>query len=415
MGRLLSKEDVLAYAIASTALSTGGGGVGPSLESVAKMYDDAIAKGARPELIELSEVPDDAIVTSVVATGGGVSPEMMMRWGGRGGRLRRDLPFGRFDPEYIRDKILENDATWCPLNSWSKIPGPDFRRKAWERLKELIGGKEIFSRLFFEISPFVTRDLCYMSLEGMKAIDATCAGYRAAPEISQSGLNLADVKCTPAVITTVWGDLLILEEVLCFQRAEEIVEGIATYSGGVAGGPFALTGKEAKKGMIPGCISFTIDIGKAILKARESGDDIAEAIVDASKGRAFKLFEGKIAEYWQEPKYSFIWGMVKIKGTGKYAGHRFKAWYKNEFHISWLDDKPYVTSPDGINVIDPKTGWGLANFWPAEWEPGREVVVIGVKNDERWETPRGLKLFGPQHFFFDIEHVPIDKIYKNFE
>ncbi|MCD6263896.1 DUF917 domain-containing protein [Candidatus Bathyarchaeota archaeon] len=412
MGRLLKKEDILAYAIASTALSTGGGGVGPSLERVGKMYDEAVARGAKPELIDLKEVPDDAIVTSVVGTGGGVSSEMKMRWGSRGGRLHRDLPF-LYDPEALRDKILENDATWCPLNSWSEIPEPgNYRDMARKRLMEILGVDKFFSDLFFEISPMNTRSLCTMSLEGMKAIDATCAGYRAAPEISQTGLNLANVKCTPAVVATRWGDLIVFEKVLCYQRAEELIEGISTYSGGSAGGPFALTGKEAKKGAIPGCISFTIDIGKAILKARESGDDITEAILDAAKGRAYKLFEGKIAEYWQDHKYSFIWGMAKFKGTGEYAGHRFKAWYKNEFHISWLDDKPYVTSPDGINVIDPKTGWGLANFWPAEWEPGREVVIIGVKNDERWETPMGLKLFGPQHFFFDIEHVPIDQLVK---
>jgi len=43
------------------------------------------------------------------------------------------------------------------------------------------------------------------------------------------------------------------------------------------------------------------------------------------------------------------------RGRG-YAGHHLKIWYKNENHISWLDEKPYITSPDGLNVIDPKTG-----------------------------------------------------------
>ena len=142
MGRLLKKEDILAYAIASTALSTGGGGVEPSLEHVGKMYDEAVAMGAKPELIDLKEVPDDAIVTSVVGAGGGVSSEMKMRWGSRGGRLHRDLPF-LYDPGALRDKILENDATWCPLNSWSEILGPGFRRLARKRLMEILGIRQI--------------------------------------------------------------------------------------------------------------------------------------------------------------------------------------------------------------------------------------------------------------------------------
>jgi len=409
MGRVLKKEDFLAHAIGCTALSTGGGGVGASMEAVERIYDEAISKGSKPELINLSEVPDDAIVTSVVETGGGVQSELKMRWGGRIGRLHRDVAM---DPEAIRDKIMENDATFCPLNTWSELPGPGFRASARKRLMEIVGINKIFSDLFFEITPGNTRSMLNMSFDGMKAVDATSAGFRAAPEISQTGLYLSNVKCTPAVVATSWGDILVFEKVLCFQRAEDLVEGIAEYSGGSAGGPFALTGREAKKGMIPGCISFTIDVGKAILKAKESGDNIGAAIIKASKGRAYKLFEGKVSEYWQDDKFTFKYGEAKFKGTGEYAGHRFRAWYKNEFHISWLDGKPYVTSPDGINVIDAKTGWGLANFWPGEWEAGREVVIIGVRNDERWETPMGIKIFGPPHFFFDIEHVPIDKLLK---
>ena len=99
-----------------------------------------------------------------------------------------------------------------------------------------------------------------------------------------------------------------------------------------------------------------------------------------------------------------------IKGTRPYSGHDMKIWYKNEHHISWLDGEPYVTSPDGINVVDVETGWGLANFWPAEWEPGRKVAVVGVKAEDRWETPMGLKLFGPRHFRFNIPHTPLNEI-----
>jgi len=144
MGRPLKKEDILAYAIASTALSTGGGGVGPSVERAGLMYDEAMVRGARPELIKLSEVPDDAIVTSTVGTGGGVQTEMKMRWGSEGGRLTRDSPYPP-DPEATKDRILENDAVFSPLNTWSEIPGPAFRASARKRLMEIVGINKIFS------------------------------------------------------------------------------------------------------------------------------------------------------------------------------------------------------------------------------------------------------------------------------
>jgi hypothetical protein len=211
------------------------------------------------------------------------------------------------------------------------------------------------------------------------------------------------------------GDLLVLERTLCFQRMEEIVEGISTYSGGTTSGVHAVRGSDLKKAAFPGAPSLTMKVGKAIRGAVKTGKSPVNAMLKALDPIGFKLFEGEIFDYWQDGKFSFIWGTAKIKGTGPYAGHDMKIWYKNEHHLSWLDGKPYVTSPDGVNVIDVETGWGLANFWPAEWESGRKVAVVGVKAEDKWETPMGLKIFGPSHFRSDIPHVPIDKVYKKFE
>lgn len=219
----------------------------------------------------------------------------------------------------------------------------------------------------------------------------------------------------PTVFTTIWGDMLVLEETLCFQRMEEIVEGISTYSGGTARGVHAVRGSDLKKAAFPGTQSLTMKVGDAVRGAVKSKNSPVNAMLKALGPIGFKLFEGEIFDYWQEGKYSFIWGVSKIKGTGPYSGHDMKIWYKNENHLSWLDGKPYVTSPDGVNVVDVETGWGLQNFWPSEWEAGRKVAVIGVKADDRWETPMGLKLWGPQHFRTDITYTPLPKVFKKFE
>ena len=59
-----------------------------------------------------------------------------------------------------------------------------------------------------------------------------------------------------------------------------------------------------------------------------------------------------------------------------------------------VDERPRITSPDGLNIIDPKTGWSLSNFWMSEWEHGREVAVVGVRAEDIWRTEKGLKLLG---------------------
>ena len=413
MARILSREDLLAIPRGGMALATGGGGVRPLEEVVEKMVDDALDQGKEFKLVTLEEIPDDVVVLSGIGTGGGIRVEQKLRWmnlpgffAASGGVLRTG-----FDSlTFIHDQIKLKDKTFAPLNSWSELPGPDWAEAGLKRLKEIIGDKKIFSQLLGEINQMIIRSLIRYPDRGWPIIDATGAGHRAVPECSITSLNIHDVPVCPAVITTSWGDLLVLEKTLSWQRAEEIVEGISTYSGGTAGGPLAVEGKVMKKAAIPGAMSFTIKIGKAINKAVESGDDPIEAMIEASDGWAYKVFEGKVTALLFEEKYGFIWGYSLLKGTGEWEGHHLKIWFKNENHISWLDEKPYITSPDGLNVIDPKTGWGLSNFWTSEWEYGREVVVVGVRAEDIWRTEKGLKLLGPKHFGYDIPYKPIEEI-----
>jgi len=413
--RYLSKEDVLNYMFGCTTLSTGGGQVAPSLETVDKTIQPVLDEGHKLGFVELKEIHDDAIVFSDCGTGGGIQTEMMEKFSANPRqRLARDFHYSVDQAARIKDQIMQADREWCPLNTWSKMPSPDYNERGDTKLKELIGG-EPYSHIQFEIAPAFLRLLVSLARKDKPFIDATVAGNRAAPEISQNGLNLTNVPCTPAVFTTMWGDMLVLEETLCFQRMEEIVEGISTYSGGTTRGVHAVRGSDLKKAAFPGTQSLAMKVGKEVRGAVKSKKSPVEAMLKALGPIGFKLFEGEIFDYWQEGKFSFIWGVSKIKGTGAYAGHDMKIWYKNENQLSWLDGKPYVTSPDGVNIVDVETGWGLQNFWPAEWEAGRKVAVIGVKTDDRWETPMGLKLWGPQHFRSDIVHVPLAKVFKKFE
>jgi len=415
MARKLSREDLLSFTMGAMALATGGGGVRPLEEVEERMVDEALDQGKEFKLVNVEEIPDDSIVLSGLGTGGGIRMEQKLRWmslpgffAANGGVLRTGFD-GRV---FIHDQINLNDKTFAPLNSWSELPGPDWADAGLKRLKELIGDREIFSSLIGEINQMLMRRLVTYPDNGWPIIDATGCGHRAVPECSIISLNIHDVPVCPAIITTSWGDLLVLEKTLSWQRAEEIVEGISTYSGGTAGGPLAVEGKVMKKAAIPGAISFTIKIGKAMKRAVASGDDPIEAMIDASDGWAYNVFEGEITALLFEEKYGFGWGYSLIKGTGDWKGHHLKIWFKNENHISWLDTKPYITSPDGLNVIDPETGWGLANFWTSEWEHGRKVAVVGVRAEDIWRTEKGLKLLGPKHFDFDIPYKPIEKIIK---
>ena len=283
--------------------------------------DAVLGKGHKLQFVELKEVPDDTVVFSSCGTGGGIQTLMKEKCTSfPRGRLTHQSRYKTDRVERIKDLIKQADREWCPLNTWSKLPDEGFPEEGVKRLTQLCG-KEPYSHLQFEVAPGFVRELCDMAMKDKPFIDATAAGHRAAPEIAQNGMNLANVPCTPAVWTTMLGDLIVLEKTLCFQRMEELVEGISTYSGGSVRGLHAVKSSDLKKAAFGGAESLTMKVGKAIRGATKSGKEPVPSILKALGPIGYKLFEGEIFDYWQDDEYSFIWGKAKIKGTGAYAGH----------------------------------------------------------------------------------------------
>jgi hypothetical protein len=121
------------------------------------------------------------------------------------------------------------------------------------------------------------------------------------------------------------------------------------------------------------------------------------------------LFKGKVTKKDWQDKEGYLWGTNTIEGQDQFKGHTFKIFYKNENHVSWLDDKPYVTSPDIMEVIRRDTGEPITNTLIKE---GDVVSVLGLRGREPFRSPKGLAILGPKHFGYDIPYVPIETVMK---
>lgn len=410
--RTLSKEDLWDAVIGGGILSTGGGGSAPKRELFDKTIDEMLDKGLEFKLMDPSEVPDDELILMNVGVGGGVTREVVERYMLRPpytSPLEERWFKGFHQTKWIEKQIKQMDEA-LSLNSWSEIPRKDWVKAAEERLTELLG-KEPVAHLSFEIGPAIQYGImCEAASDDKPVVDADVAGYRAVPELSLCTLNIEDIPIVPAVSVTAWGDMLVYEKILSWQRFEDLSRYIATISGGGVRTAMTIEGSDLKKTAILNTVSKSMEIGKEVRKVNEKGKDPIEAIIKLTRG--YKLFKGKIAAYTQESKGAFIWGEARLEGKGEFEGHTFIVWYKNENQISRLDGKPYVTSPDLICVLDTKTGSGLSNFWLADWETGRDVTVIGIISAEPWRTERGVKIFNPKHFGFDIEYEPIEQFFE---
>lgn len=241
---------------------------------------------------------------------------------------------------------------------------------------------------------------------GIPMIDGDYSG-RAVPEIVQVSPALYDYPMTPIVSCDRWGNTLIIKEgvnntmIEAFGKNFSVVAFVICGQAGVI-----MKGSDMKKCVIPGTLTKAYNIGKTIREARESGADPVQAAIAAAEG--YLLFTGEVIDKAWEDKDGYLEGTVTMKGTGACEGHEFKIWYKNENHMSWLDGKPYVMSPDLIQNVDSETGEPYTN---TDINIGHKISVVGMKN-LTFRSEKGLSILGPRHFDFDIDYVPIEEAIK---
>lgn len=388
--RTLSKDELWQMVFGASAIATGGGGACPTYEQFSESADTFFEEGYMPTLTDPADLKDEDLVLCNTGVGGGIRREFQERY------ARRYFP----SKGWLKQIDLIH-----PLNSWSRLPeGP-----TWDHIEKLfeIVGRKPNSSVPDEIGPHLAGMLYRDARLGLPTVDADWSGCRAVPELSLSTLNVIDAPIGPYTIGTAWGDLIAGYKILSHQRWEDICRTIAVMSGGGCGSAIMIDGDTLKKGTEHGTVSYCIRVGKEILDARDRGDDPIGALIKTTKG--YKIFEGEVAYYTTEAKNAFVYGYIWIEGTGEHEGKTLKIWYQNENQISWIDEEPYVTCPDPFTVVDKKTGLGLSNFRRDWWTPGREVAVCARKACDFWRTERGLRIYNPKHFGFDIKYVPIEE------
>jgi len=247
---------------------------------------------------------------------------------------------------------------------------------------------------------------------GVPVVDGDYAGGRAVPEVDQGIPEFRGVPFCPMALVTRWGDVIIVKETVSLAMADRISRMMTLASYGAVGACWDLLPmKQAKRLLATGTLSKALRLGEVIREAREKGADPVAEAVRAVEG--WLLFEGEITatEVADEQSYAFGIGTHELRGMGSFAGRRFKIWYKNEYHVSWLDDKPFVTSPDSMVMVDLKTGEPALSF---DFFVGDQVAVVGRRAWEGFRTPEGLEVFGPRHFGFDLDYVPIENKVREF-
>jgi DUF917 family protein len=241
--------------------------------------------------------------------------------------------------------------------------------------------------------------------------DASCSD-RSIPELDQIPAIAFGRDLAPASVADTWGNMIVLEAVPTVRAAEHLVKSLSVFTqhpdpdAMCAVAMLAMPISELREYVVRDSLTLALDVGTAIRRAVAAGESPTDAAAEAVGGRI--LFKGDVSERKWKDEDGYMTGTVMLAGRSEFAGHELKFWHRNENHVSWLDGRPYVTSPDLIMTADLETGQPYTN---ADIDKGMELAIIGrAANPLFGQTKEGIASGGPNHYGFDIAYRPFGEL-----
>lgn len=341
-------EDILLGAV---ILGAGGGG---EIEEGRAMIKTALAAGKTFDLVNIDEVPDDAVICTPYLLGAitPISP----------------------DEEPLYTGLTDSDTD--PL------------LQAYTEFQDHLG-TEFYGTTPCELGGSNTAAAFFpAAMHGHKIIDADPAG-RAVPEITHSTYYLAGLPATPIYAVNQFGESFLINRVKDDQRAETLVRAISQVSrNSVAAIDHALPMRELRDVLIPGTISKAMRLGEVCRLAIEHGQDSASQIAAADNGLV--VFSGTVSSVTYKTDHGFTIGKITLSNSSQ----SMKISIKNENMACWLDGKTLATVPDLICLFDNDTGHPVAN---PDVMNGQSIAVVVLPAPVQFTSSLGLSIFGPNY------------------
>lgn len=352
--RTIHAEDLEDIAIGGAILGTGGGG-DPYVGKL--MAQEAIRKHGPVKLIDVEELPDDALVVPVCMMGA---------------------------PTVMTEKLPQGEELMNAFRQLEKVLG----RKIDAVLCGEAGGIN-------STTPFVVA-----AASGLPLVDGDGMG-RAYPELQMETFTLHGVSATPMVLCDDKGNSLVLETV-SNGWTERLARAATVEMGGSALLAFyPMSGEVAKKAVVRGTLSLCVNLGRTLRETRTAHADPVTAITKLLG--ASTIFHGRVKDVDRRTIGGFARGSARFDGLDDWKGHSFRLDFQNEFLMAERDGKIICTTPDLITLLEAETG---APVTADSLRYGLRLVALAFPCNPQWQTPAGIALVGPRYFGYDTDYKP---------
>jgi len=314
-----------------TIMAAGGGG---SAAFGRAIINNDTALGRSYKLVRLDQIPDDALVIS-------------------GGLMGSVKVLDRFSPE---ETVAQ-----------------------WEEKFELIVALQVMEHHLrqkvdylvpFELGGLNTPVILSLGARlGIPVIDGDGVG-RAAPETQMTSFLGHGVSLVPMPLVDWKGNVIIVKEASSSFVPDEIGRFVITQAGGLgANTHYPMAGRVARDVIIPGTISFALDLGQRV--ASLSDPEAVSKIVAGHVGGRI-AFHGTVDSIREEEDMGFLVQTVSFTGRDAFSGESLEIVMKNEFMMAIKNGRVGCVFPDLILMLD-ENGQGVMS---SELETGQLTWTI---------------------------------------
>lgn len=237
-----------------------------------------------------------------------------------------------------------------------------------------------------------------------------------------------EIVFAPVCVADGNGNTLYMPTATSDLKVEQVIRSALSQMGSAVGTADApVTGDETRRWAVEHTISLSWRIGREVMRARKENriDNVGESIIDAVGGpeTGRVLFKGKIVGVERKLWNGHVYGEVIIEGTEAQYSGKVKIPFKNEniAAIRMPDGEVSKTGeernedvlaivPDLVSVIDAQNGEAIGT---PEYRYGLLVLVLGITASERWTSPKGIEIGGPNAFGLNhLEYKPLGRFVK---
>lgn len=363
----LTRADLLDLARGAALLGTGGGG-NPYIGRL--MVESAMQETGRDLiLLDVEDLADDALVIPTCMMGA---------------------------PTVIVEKLPEGNEAAESLQRLEQ----HFGRRADATMPVEAGGVNSMIPLVVALR----RNIPVVDGDGMG---------RAFPELFHETFHIHGEAGTPLVLTDEHHDQSLIETHDNFTM-EWFARGLTIRMGGASYvAMYPMHGETVKRTAIRGTIRLGLQIGRTIRCAREQHTDPFAALTamfaTTSYRHARVIFSGKIVEVFRRTVEGFVRGsvrMIELPASSSEEPTGFEIEFQNENLIARSGERVLTSVPDLICVLDAETAEPITT---EELRYGQRVKVLAVSVPDIMRSPEALAVWGPRHFGYDLEYVPVEQ------